>query len=118
MKITCFSPLIVTSDPEKAIRLFEDLGFQKCHRQDPSERITNVTMRDADGRQVDIAGANVEKDLSLIRMNVDDFDEAVEFLTARGFTNRSGRVLETESSRSAMMVSPSGFAFDLAWHKK
>ena len=29
MKITSFNPLIVTTDPESVIKLFEELGFEK-----------------------------------------------------------------------------------------
>ena len=31
MKITSFNPLIVTSDSESIIKLFEELGFEKKH---------------------------------------------------------------------------------------
>jgi hypothetical protein len=75
-------------------------------------------MKDADGHQVDIAKAKVEKDLTLIRMNVSDFDEAFAMLQEQGFVLKSGHIVETESSRSAMVVSPTGFAFDLCQHKK
>ena len=30
MKITSFNPLIITRDPESAIKLFEELGFERC----------------------------------------------------------------------------------------
>ena len=118
MKITTFSPLIVTNSIDRNIRLFESLGFEIAHKQNPEERIYDFTMKDADGNKVDIAKADVEKDLTLIRMNVDDFDEAYEMLRAQGFVMKSGRVVETPSSRSAMVVSPTGFAFDLCQHKK
>ena len=39
-------------------------------------------------------------------------------LTAKGFKAKSGKIVEDDSSKSVMMVSPSGFAFDLAYHKK
>jgi len=34
MKITSFNPLIVTTDHEKTIKLFEELGFEKRHTKD------------------------------------------------------------------------------------
>ena len=34
MKITSFSPLIVTTDPEDTIKLFEELGFEKGKRSE------------------------------------------------------------------------------------
>ena len=75
-------------------------------------------MKDVNGFHVDVAQADVPRDMTIIRMNVDNFDEAYEYLIAKGFTCPSGRVIKQESSRSAMMVSPSGFAFDLCHHIK
>ncbi len=120
MKITSFNPLIITKDAEAAIALFEALGFERHHnRKDiDGKDITNVTMKDANGFHVDIAQANVPQDKTIIRMNVSDFDEGYQFLTERGFTHPSGRIIEDKSSKSAMIVSPSGFAFDLCQHIK
>lgn len=118
MKITTFSPLIVTNNIDKNVRLFESMGFRAAHKQNPEGDIYDFTMKDADGHQVDIAKAKVEKDLTLIRMNVSDFDEAFAMLQEQGFVLKSGHIVETESSRSAMVVSPTGFAFDLCQHKK
>ena len=57
------------------------------------------------------------RDLTAIRMNVRDFDEAYEFLTARGFVNADGdKVTDTGSSKATLMVSPSGFGISLAQH--
>ena len=124
MKITGFNPLIVTKDAESTIKLFEDMGFVRRHKIDATENngtdITSVTMQNADGFRVDVAQAPVPQDLSLIRMNVDDFDEALAFLAERGFRNVKGtdETLDTRTNRSAMIVSPSGFAIDLCQHIK
>jgi hypothetical protein len=120
MKFTSFNPLIVTKDAEAAIKLFEALGFGRQHNHTAMacEEITNVTMKDANGFHVDIAQANVERDMTIIRMNVDNFEEGRTFLEERGFKNPSGRVVEDQSSKSIMMVSPSGYAFDLCHHIK
>ena len=75
-------------------------------------------MKDANGFHVDIAQANVERDMTIIRMNADNFEEGRAFLEERGFANPSGRIVEDKSSKSIMMVSPSGFAFDLCHHIK
>ena len=120
MKFTSFNPLIVTKDAEAAIKLFESLGFERRHNHTgiAGKEITNVTMKDANGFHVDIAQANVERDMTIIRMNVDNFEEGRAFLKERGFANPSGRIVEDKSSKSIMMVSPSGFAFDLCHHIK
>ena len=118
MKITTFSPLIITNKIDKNVRLFESLGFEIAHKQNPEKGIYDFTMRDADGHQVDIAKADVEQDTMLIRMNVPDFDAAFEMLQEQGFVIRRGHVMETESAKTAMVVSPTGFSFVLCQHKK
>ena len=125
MTITSFNPLIVTKDAEATIALFEALGFERRHMKTGiNETITSVRMRytGEDGKvfHVDVTQAPVPQDIPLIRMNVDNFDEALAFLTERGFKNVKGtdETLDTGTNRSAMMVSPSGFAFDLCQHIK
>jgi hypothetical protein len=118
MKITSFNPLIVTKDAAPLIELFESMGFERRHRleaQAPSGVNTiNVRMKNGSGFYVDISEVeSVPQDMTLIRMNVPDFDEAYEFLLSKGFTHRSGKFVETPTNKSTMMVSPSGFAFDL-----
>ena len=123
MKITSFNPLVVSSDAASTIKIFEDLGFEKTHSKDSVNNDLNYTavrMKDANGFHVDVANVpTVPQDMTLIRMNVDNFEEAYEFLTARGFTNpRGGQTVDTKSNKSCMMKSPSGFAFDLCQHIK
>lgn len=125
MKITSFNPLIVTKDAESVIALFEALGFERRHKKTGinGKDITSVRMRyeGEDGKvfHVDVTQADVEKDITTIRMNVSDFDEAYEMLKARGFINTQGdRITDTGSSRSTMMVSPTGFTISITQHIK
>ena len=124
MKITSFNPLIVTKDAKSVIKLFEELGFEKRHTINATASgnpLTSVRMKDSNGFYVDISeveNSTLEHDLTLIRINVDDFDEAYKFLTEKGFKNTSGKTVETKTNKSAMMVSPTGFAFDLCQHIK
>ena len=58
-------------------------------------------------------------DVAGIRMNVDDFDAAYELLMGHGFTNAyGGETVVTKSSKSALMVSPSGFVICIIQHIK
>ncbi len=125
MKITSFNPLIVTKDAEALITLFEELGFERKHKLvgtlQNGANLTSIRMKDANGFHVDIAETSDNtKDISLIRMNVDNFDEAYEMLKAKGFHNArpDEDTFDTKSNRSAMMISPTGFAFDLCQHIK
>lgn len=78
---------------------------------------TSYHLKNGEGFYVDIAqNDRVPQDMTLIRMNVRDFDEAFDFLIARGFKNISGKIVESPTNKSAMMTSPSGYAFDLCQH--
>ena len=122
MKITSFHPMIISENADAVIELFEALGFERRHKKTGinDKDITSVSMKDANGFHVDVA--QVEKrpqDLMAIRMNVDDFDAAYEFLTARGFYNAQGeKITDTGSAHATLMVSPSGFAINLVKHIK
>ena len=123
MKITSFNPLIITKDAETVIALFEELGFERRHTKTGinDKDITSVRMRytNEDGKvfHVDVVQAPVPKDITAIRMNVRDFDEAYKLLEEKGFKNAQGeKVTHTGSSVATMMVSPSGFAINVGEH--
>jgi hypothetical protein len=66
---------------------------------------------------VDVTSAPVPQDITTIRMNIRDFDEAYKMLEEKGFKNAQGdKVTDTGSSKSTMMVSPSGFSISIAEH--
>lgn len=77
-------------------------------------------MRDPNGFHVNITKVDsIPQDITTIRMNVDNFDEAYEFLTAHGFVNVQGdKVTDTGSSKATMIASPSGFTISIAEHIK
>lgn len=123
MKITAFNPLILSPKADEVIELFEALGFEHKHKKTgiSDEDVTAVDMKNQDGFRVNIAQVgSMPQDMLVIRMNVDNFEEAVEFLTARGFRSfsQSDEPTETGSSRATLMVSPSGFAISLSQHIK
>ena len=76
-------------------------------------------MKEADGHGISIAQVNqLPRDMMAVQMNVRDFDEAVELLKAHGFRNMrgDGDVIDTGSSKTAMMIAPSGFAVNIVYH--
>ena len=121
MKITSFNPLIVTTKQAECRELFEALGFEERHNKvsGVSEDINTVRMKDPNGFHVDITKVNeLDRDMTIIRMNVDDLDEACRLLTAHGFKAVDNSASLTPSSKSVLMVSPSGFAIDIVKHIK
>ena len=118
MKITTFNPQIITKNAEPLVKIFEELGFEKRHRQEGIDDmdVTGIRMKDANGFYLDIseADAPVPNDLVSIRMNVDNFEEAYDLLIAKGFKNFYGdRAIPSKSAKSAIMISPSGFTINL-----
>ena len=123
MKITTFNPHIVSQKADEIIALFEELGFEKRHEPvvDTGDRtVIRTRMKDANGFYVDITKVDaIPRDMTAIRMNVDNFQEAYELLTAHGFKKAPGvEELDLEKAKVLMMVAPSGFVIDVIQHIK
>ena len=122
MKITGFNPSILTSQPDDLIRLFEDLGFEKSHNDNAEEGIVrgSVRMKNGDFRLDITTTDHFPQDKTLIRMNVDDIEEAYGLLQSHGFCNALGEgvIIEAEHFRGAHMVSHSGFEIMVMQHIK
>ena len=99
--------------------VFEALGFERRHtKKDEVEsgeqglNFSTVIMKDANGFYVDVCYADIdilERDMTVIRMNVDDFDEAAKQLLDNGF--RESKIVGqnyTSSSKYAYFVSRAG----------
>lgn len=121
MTITTFNPMILSKDADTIIKLFEELGFEKKHQVDniDSKDITSVRMEDSNGFNLDVARVeSMATDMTTMRMNVRDFDEAYEFFKVHGFKNARGEdhTVESKSARSCLLISPSGFSIQLTQH--
>ena len=122
MTITSFNPLIVTKDAAPVIALFEELGFEKRHTKEgiSINNTTDVRMKDANGFHVDVSQGTGE--WTMIRMNVDNLEEAIAFLEERGFHKARHAVakdtIDTGSSRFNIMVSASGFILAVSQHTR
>lgn len=118
MKITTFNPLILSKDAKDIVKLFEELGFEKRHGK-TGEDFSSNRMKDANGFHVDVTEAATPKDITSIRMNVSNFEEAYQILTDHGFKGASEeKARDTGTSRSGMMISPSGFSIVIVEHIK
>ena len=123
MKITTFNPQIFTKNADTIVDLFEKLGFEKRHDQEGigEWNVEGIRMKNPDGFYLDISCPDVDlpRDMVGIRMNVDDFDSAYQLFLENGFRNVYGdATVDTATSRSAVLISPSGFAINLIQHKK
>ena len=123
MKITSFSPLIMSKDSENIGKLFEELGFHKTHekKEVTEAHESGFRMKDEEGHGISIAQVDkFPRDMTLIQMNVDNFEQAYELFKAHGFVNMKGEdeTIITGSSRTAVMVSPTGFMVNIVYHIK
>lgn len=82
--------------------------------------VKGIRMKDANGFYLDISTPDKElpQDVTVIRMNVDDFDEAAKFLKDHGFEPVPISVAEEAYMRATVFKSPSGFEINLIQHKK
>ncbi len=123
MKITTFNPQIITNNAEPIVELFQELGFVRRHNPEGigDLNVEGIRMKDTNGFYLDISMPQLQlpQDVTVIRINVDNFDEAYQMLTERGFKNFYGdKIVEMKSTKSALMISPSGFAINLIQHIK
>ena len=123
MKITSFNPEIFTKNAEAIVDLFEGWGFDVRHDQAGigELNVEGIRMKNPDGFYLDIScpDAELPHDMVGIRMNVDDFESAYQLLLKNGFRNvYVDATVDAATSRSAVLISPSGFAINLIQHKK
>ena len=125
MIITSFNPMILSENADEVIKLFEELGFERRHTKTGIHDgdITGVDMKytgeDGKAFRVTVVQCPVPQDITTIRMNVRDLDEAYQMLEKKGFKNVNGEnITDTGSSKATMMVSPSGFSISIAEHIK
>ena len=119
MKITAFNPLIIAKDPEKTVKLFEELGFERKHNKTGIHdgTVSAFDLKHPDGYRIDIVKAPVPQDITTIRISVRDFDEAYKFLLEKGFKDiNNGQITDTGTSKATMLAAPSGFLFSLSQH--
>jgi hypothetical protein len=119
MKITAFNPLILSPNPEEVIEVLESLGFTHAHTKSGiNDHVTAVDLKYGEDFRVDVAGiTKFDRDMTVIRMNVRDIDEAYDFLISKVFKNAQGdKITETGSSKDTLMISPTGFAISLSEH--
>ncbi|MBQ9382680.1 MAG: hypothetical protein IJT87_00435 [Ruminiclostridium sp.] len=128
MKITSFNPFVATTKLDDTVKLYEDLGFKVKHRPVMEEndfgKVEWIVMENEDGFRIDLAtpsrGVNLERDVTGMRMNVDDFDEGEKFLTSKGFkmASKQPKPYETSSCKCVAFRSETGVIILLVKHKK
>ena len=122
MKITTFNPSIITNDAEPVIQLFKELGFEQTHTKAENNDVefSAHRMKNEGGFHVDVVEVPaVKQTYTAIRINVDNYEEAIEFFMSKGFREARGFAPSTtKSSKYAYLVSPTGVIYDICQHIK
>lgn len=123
MKVSTIKPLIVSKDTKDIIELYNALGFsEKYYRGngDIEETEADCTiLTDENNNRILISQSDVvEKEMSAIHINVDDFDETVKLFESKGYTCPTGQTKKTATSIVRMMISPKGTAVVISHHIK
>ena len=116
MKITSMNPVFVAKDVSGFISLYKGMfGFSVKHVLN-AENSTVTVLENADGVRIDAVQRNVEKSYMGVRINVDNFEDALKEHLERGFM-----IIEEEntpSNRLALIVRENGTEILLVQHRK
>lgn len=123
MNITAFEPVVMTPDSENVLNLFSDLGFETAHRpvgKADGEDIPIFCMKHKDGFKVDVIdNKHVPRDITSIRINVDNYEEARGILVAHGFKELyPDAPHDSDNHKGVEMVSPGGLIVTIMQHIK
>ncbi len=119
MKITAFNPIILTTNAAEIVPLFEELGFTQAHSKEGADgSFTSYDLKYGEDFRVDVTQVDsMPQDMTAIRMNVRDFDEAYDLLVSKGFKDvNNGQATDTGTSKATLLISPSGFGISLSQH--
>lgn len=120
MKITAFYPTVATRDTEKIIKDMEKVGFRIIHQRFDlfDEGDTEYVLENENGQRMDVVSCpEIDEDRYVVRINVDDFDEAMKIYTEQGFTVCKGpRILP--DSKNIVLFAPGKLPILLMQHIK
>ena len=121
MEIRYTSPIVFTNDAAKIITQMEGIGFHTTHEKENAggTEVNLITMKDADGHPMMVVeNARFVTPFSGVRINVDNFAEALEKFTAMGYVNLQAGATATGTSYATLLRSPEGIFVSLAEHVK
>lgn len=119
MKIRSTSPVVFTNDSSNFIAQMEALGFHVNHEKNKANG-TNViakTLKDDNDHSVAVVEGDVfTPSFAGIRINVDNFDEALKEFTEMGYTNARENYADTGTSHVTLLRSPEGIFVSISEH--
>ena len=122
MKVTGINPVFAVKDFEETLPIYEALGFKVIHKNPGLKGCMYYVLADEEDHRFDVAlqpDVDPETDITqMLRINVDDFDEAYKLFTDKGFTSKRG-VHDTDSFTCVSLTDPTGcYSVYLTKHKR
>lgn len=118
MKFKTAYPAIILPNVDDKLEFFKESGFKVIHEtKDVLEKgnIEYVLENDA-GQRIDIVKSiSVKKPMHVIRMNVDDYDESIEYLLSNNYRIKLGPDFG-ESYKCALLINPDEFRLLIMKH--
>ena len=120
MNIKALYPALITRNVDLAIENMKKLGFEIVHSQRDifSRGSIGYVMETKNGQRLDVVYTEMEEqDLHAIRVNVDDFEEALPVFQTMGFEIFKGPKTN-DASKVVLLKSPDGLFVILMQHLK
>lgn len=121
MEIRYTSPIVFTSDSSKIVAQMEVIGFKVTHKKENAggTGVTFISLKDNSDHPMMIAeNERFTAPFSGVRINVDNFDEALEKFKALGYMNLQQGATDTGTSRATLLRSPEGIFVSVGEHTK
>lgn len=119
MKIKSFYPLIFTTDAKTTMKNLETFGFTPAHNREGSTDVGYAlhVLKDNAEHRVDVLESTViPRNFVGVRVNVDDYDEAVSELKAQGYTPVRTDGIVGPASHTVMLRSPQNILYMIMEH--
>ncbi len=122
MKITAFYPVCYTDQLEASLQFFtEKMGFKVLH--DVKNDLVSLYVLECNGYRLDVLSTGVkelqtENGFYGTRINVEDFEDALDFFKAHGYKVITPEALVFENTKLAMLEDLNGARVFLYNHIK
>ena len=119
MEIRYTSPIVFTSDSSKIISQMETIGFKVTHKKENAggTNVTFISLKDDNDHPMMIAeNTRFTTPFSGIRINVDNFNEALDKFKSLGYVNLQQGATDTGTSHATLLRSPEGIFVSIGEH--
>lgn len=123
MKITSFCPMIISTNAEETVEAYKSIGFEVRHTKEKAgiegQDNTSTILKNENGDRIIVtSSSNIPKSFTMVHINVDNFDEAVEHFEKLGYKMVGKAGSDNTSAIATAMVAPDGHMIQISEHLK